>query len=175
MLQVCHVSRMSSMLSFDELFGTSPFLLSEEVSEADALTNCDECADDQSSQIEEKKEDCRPSQKRKQYDSTGASDDSDSAVPSTCQKKKCRGKAIKLKDEHLDLQCEWQDCDYRTCNLDHFVHHVSLHIPHPEVKVKEDQEGTGSVVVPRILLTSCSMWRCNLSKHMLACINSYSV
>jgi hypothetical protein len=145
---------MSSMSSFGELFGTSPSFVSEEFSEADALANCAECVDNQSSQMQEKEE-CRPSQKKKRCDSTDASDDSVSTVPSACAMKKRRGKAVKLQ-EHLDLQCEWRDCDYCTCNLDHFLHHVSLHIPHPEVKVNEDKKGTGSVVFPRILLTSCS-------------------
>jgi hypothetical protein len=62
-----------------------------------------------------------------------------------------------MKDEQLDLQCEWRDCDYVTCNLDQFVRHVSLHIPHLEVKVNEDQEGNGSVVYPRILPASISI------------------
>jgi hypothetical protein len=144
------------MSLFDELFGTSPFPPSGEILEADALTNCAECADSESSQMQEKVEDCATSQKRKRCDSTDVNDDSDSAFPSPCGNKKHRGKVIKLKDEHLDLQCEWCDCDYRTCNLDHFMCHVSLHTPHPEVKVKEDQEGTGFVVFPKILLMSCS-------------------
>jgi hypothetical protein len=148
---------MPSISAFDELFGTSPLPPSGEVSEADALANCAECADNESSQIHEKKEDFATSQKRKRCDSTDASHDSDSAFPASCVEKKHRGKVIKLKDEHLDLQCEWRDCDYRTSNLYHFVHHVSLHIPHPEVKVNEEQVGTGSVVFPRILLMSCSM------------------
>jgi hypothetical protein len=144
------------MSSFDELFGNNPLFPSEEFSETDALTNCAEYVDNQSSQMQDKKEDCRPSQKRKRCDSTDASDDSVSTAPSACATKKLRGKVIKLQDEHLDLQCEWRDCDYRTCNLDQFLHHVILHIPHPEVKVNEDKKGTGSVVFPRILFMSCS-------------------
>jgi hypothetical protein len=70
----------------------------------------------------------------------------------------CKGKNIKLKEEQLDLQCEWQDCDYCTCNLDHFVHHVSLDLPHLEVKVNEDQEGTGSLLFNHMLahISFCS-------------------
>jgi hypothetical protein len=155
------------MSLFDELFGTNSFPPSGEVSEADALTNRAESADSESSQMKDKEEDCMTSQKRKRCDSTDASDDSDSAFPSSCGNKKHRGKVIKLKDEHLDLQCEWRDCDYRTCNLDHFVRHVSLNIPHPEVKVNEDLEGTGSIVFPRILLTFCSTLRCKFSICLL--------
>jgi hypothetical protein len=144
------------MSLFDKLFGASQFLPGQEVSEAAALTNCAESADNESSEIEEKKN-CSPSQKRKRCDSTDASDDSVSTVSSACGKKKCRDKVIRLKDEHLDLQCEWRDCDYRTCNLDHFVRHVSLHILHPEVIMNEDKKGTGSVVFCRILLMPFSM------------------
>jgi hypothetical protein len=53
---------------------------------------------------------------------------------------------VKLKDEQLDMRCEWQDCNYLTCNLDHFVRHVSHHIPQLEVKVNDDQEGTYTVI-----------------------------
>lgn len=140
--------RMSSVSPFGEVFRNSPYLLSEKFTESDAPTNCADYADSQSSHMQEKNEDCKPSQKRKQApvheeqsDSTDENDDSDSTVASACGKKKCRGKVIKLKDEKLDLQCEWQECDYRTSNLDHFVRHVSLHIPHLEVKVIENQEG----------------------------------
>jgi hypothetical protein len=145
------------MSFFDELFGTSQLPLSQEVTEADSLTNCAECSDNQSSQMQEEKENCSPTQKRKRCDSTNSSDGSVSTGSSTCGKKKCRGKVIRLKDEHLDLQCEWQDCNYRTCNLDHFMRHVSLHIPHPEVNMNENKKGTGSVVFSRILLTSFSV------------------
>jgi hypothetical protein len=55
-------------------------------------------------------------------------------------KEQCKSKKIKLKEEQLDLQCEWRDCDYRTRNLDHFVCYVSPHLPHLEVKVNEDQK-----------------------------------
>jgi hypothetical protein len=74
-------------------------------------------------------------------------------------KEQRKSKKIKLKEEQLDLQCEWQDCDYRTSNLDHFVSHVSLHLPHLEVKVNEDQEGTGSVLFNHMLaqIKFCSL------------------
>jgi hypothetical protein len=74
---------------------------------------------------------------------------------SACEKKE---KAIKLKDEELCLECEWQDCHYHTCSLHQFVHHVSLHLPHVEVKLSKDEKGTAFAVLPRILLASNSTW-----------------
>lgn len=130
--------------------------LSEEFSEGDALTNYAECVDSPSSQMQEKEEDSRPSQKRNQCDLTDAIGDSVNTVPSACATKKRKGKGITLNDKHLDLQCEWQGCDYRTCNLDHFLCHVSFHIPQLEAQVNEDNEGTGSVVFPRTILMPCS-------------------
>jgi hypothetical protein len=58
---------------------------------------------------------------------------------STNENKSTR-RIIKLKDEPLDLQCEWRDCDYRSDNLENFVLHVSLHMPHLEIRVNEAQE-----------------------------------
>jgi hypothetical protein len=39
------------------------------------------------------------------------------------------------------------------------VRHVSLHIPHVEVKLNEDQEGTGSVLFSHMLahISFCSL------------------
>jgi hypothetical protein len=68
--------------------------------------------------------------------------------------KKCKGKMRRPKYKHLDLQCGWLDCNYRTSHLSHFVHHVSLHIPHLQVKENENHEGTNNVVFPRFLGTS---------------------
>jgi hypothetical protein len=165
---------MAYMSLVDELFKTSPSLLDEILMEADAVTDC---VDSQSSLKQEMNEDRRPSRERKQaplheeqINSADKSDDSDSTVASAFGEKH-RAKKIRLKNEQLDLQCEWRDCDYRTCNLGHFVSHVSLHIPHLEVKVAEDQEGIGSIVFPRILHTSSSTWQCNLSNHLLVHIN----
>ncbi|PNF17531.1 hypothetical protein B7P43_G16827 [Cryptotermes secundus] len=127
---VCKGSKMSSM---------SP---SDEGPEGDGLAHCADYVDSQSSDIVMKNEVCRKEAPvyEERCDSTDSSDDSASVAPSACVKKR-KAKAIKLKDERLDLQCEWRDCDYRTGNLDHFVRHVSLHIPHLEVKMTDDQEG----------------------------------
>jgi hypothetical protein len=82
----------------------------------------------------EKNEDFRALQKRKhaplheeQCDTPDKSGDTDSTVPAACGKRKLMRKVIKFKEEELDLQCEWWGCDYSTCNLNNFVHHVSLH------------------------------------------------
>ncbi|XP_023708959.2 uncharacterized protein LOC111865293 [Cryptotermes secundus] len=154
---------LSNMSPADELSKNSSFLLNQKFTKDDALKNCGDWVDNQSSHIEKKNEGSRPSQKRKQAplceeqcDSPDENDDADSVVSSACRNKR-RRKAVKMKDEQLDLQCEWQDCDYVTCNLDQFVRHVSLHIPHLEVKVNEDQEGNGFVVYPRILPASISI------------------
>jgi hypothetical protein len=45
---------------------------------------------------------------------------------------------IKLKDMQLNMQCEWQNCNYCTSNLTHFMEHVSFHIPHLEFKENGD-------------------------------------
>jgi hypothetical protein len=156
----CEQDRLSNTSPVDELSKNSPFLINQKFTKADALKNCGDWVDNQSSHMEEKSEDSRSSEKRKQVplpqeqcDSPDENDDADTIVSSACGSKR-RRKAIKLKDEQLDLQCEWRDCSYCTRNLDQFVRHVSLHIPHLEVKVNEDQEGNGSVRFCHVL--SCS-------------------
>jgi hypothetical protein len=74
------------------------------------------------------------------------------------------GDSLPQCDDYVDnllllLEENDENCDNHTSNLDHSVSHVSLHLPHLEVKVNEDQEGTGSV----------------LFSHMLAHINFCSV
>jgi hypothetical protein len=142
---------MSSILSFDDLFGTSPFFLGEEASVADGLENYADYVDSQSSHLDFN-EFCSASEEREQApvyeelcDFTVSNDYSGSTLPSPCRKKEHKGRAIKLKEEKLDLQCGWRDCDYCTSNIDHFVCHVSFHLPHLGVKLNENQEGTGSV------------------------------
>jgi hypothetical protein len=66
-------------------------------------------------------------------------------------------KSIKLKDEQLNLQCEWKDCDYRISSLDQFVSHVSLHIPQLAVRLNKDGTGNGFVVLTIILIASSSV------------------
>jgi hypothetical protein len=169
---------MDSISLFNEVFGMDPFL-------GDCVPvagNYAAYVDTQSALTDLINEICSPSEEREQepiYEElcgfTVGSDYSGSVVPSACVEKKRKDKRIKLKEEQLDLQCEWRDCDYRTSNLDHFVRHVSFHLPHLEVKLKENQEGTVSVVFLRILPASSSTWHCHLCSHMLAHINFCSL
>jgi hypothetical protein len=108
------------MSQLDQLPTTSSFSVSEE-----AVTGCSVCADSLSSQMQQTDEDCV-------YPDPGVSGESDM---------RRANKAIKLKDEHLDLRCQWRHCDYRTCLLDHFVLHISLHIPQAERRVKGNKGG----------------------------------
>jgi hypothetical protein len=173
---------MATVLSFDELFGWIPFQLGQEDTETDAVSNYTDCVDSQSDHMDLKIQVCNPSEERKQTPiheeqcvSADVSGDADSIVPSARGENKHKGRVIKLKDEQLDLQCGWQDCDYCTGNLEHFVRHVSFHLPHVEIKVYEDQKGTGSVLFPRILPASNATWQCHLCNHMLAHINFCSL
>jgi hypothetical protein len=174
---------MSSISSFDDLFGTDSFLLGDKVPVSDGLESYADFVDSQSSYLDMRNEVCSTSEEKEQAppeyekwcDFTGASDFSSNTVSSACGEKKRKRRVIKLKEENLDLQCGWRDCDYRTSNLDPFVRHVSFHLPHLEVKLNEDQEGTGSFVFPRILLASSSTWQCHFCNHMLAHIKFCSL
>ena len=76
--------------------------------------------------------------------------DTNSSVSSIFGKKRKR-KMIRLKNMQLNMRCEWQNCDYCTSNLTHFVEHVSFHIPHLEIKENNDQEGNYSNVKIMVL------------------------
>ncbi|XP_018309707.1 histone H4 transcription factor [Mycetomoellerius zeteki] len=56
----------------------------------------------------------------------------------------CGGKKRKvgtqLKDEVLDLVCEWKECTFRSNYLDKFLRHVSSHIPNIQISIKDDNE-----------------------------------
>jgi len=132
---------LSTDSSLDESSRNSPLCLS--VKKADAQKKCGDWLASRSSHMQEKALDYRSLQKRRQEecDFPDENDDTDDILSSTCANKRKR-RMVKLKDEQLDLRCEWQDCDYLTHNVDNFVRHVSLHIPHLEVKVNEAQEGT---------------------------------
>ncbi|KAL6431208.1 hypothetical protein ACFW04_007130 [Cataglyphis niger] len=47
---------------------------------------------------------------------------------------------IQLKDEVLDLTCEWTACTFRGNHMDQFMRHVSSHIPNIHISVKDDNE-----------------------------------
>lgn len=56
----------------------------------------------------------------------------------------CGGKKRKvgtqLKDEVLNLVCEWRECAFRSNHMDQFLRHVSSHIPNIQISVKDDSE-----------------------------------
>lgn len=99
----------------------------------------------QLSDVQEKGMDCKPQLKevplcKKECDSSDETDETDGNQSLTYGKKH-KNKIRQPKYKQLDLQCGWLDCNYRSSNLDHFVHHVSLHIPHLEVKENQNHEG----------------------------------
>jgi hypothetical protein len=105
----------------------------------------------------EKDMDCKPELKevplcKKDCDSPNETDDTDGNQSFTYDKHK--SKIHRSIYKQLDLKCEWLQCNYRSSNLDHFAHHVSLHIPNLEVKENQNHEGTNSVVFQRLLVTS---------------------
>lgn len=105
----------------------------------------------QSSSVCDRSFDCRSEQKvRKATLSEDETSDTNSSMSSTFGKKHKR-KTIRLKNMQLNMRCEWQNCNYCTSNLTHFVEHVSFHIPHLEVKENNDQEGKYSNVKIMVL------------------------
>jgi hypothetical protein len=120
---------------FEELFGASPFMHEEHVEDYE------EYLDSLLAVFEDKTENQSPP-----------------LVSEECCAPSSSGR-IKLIEEKLDLQCEWRGCNYRICSLHEFVSHVSLHIPHLEVRQTEGQEGTGSVVFSHVLvhINFCSL------------------
>lgn len=56
----------------------------------------------------------------------------------------CGGKKRKvgtqLKDEVLNLVCEWKECTFCSSRVDQFLKHVSSHIPSIQISVKDDSE-----------------------------------
>ncbi|XP_066600653.1 histone H4 transcription factor-like [Prorops nasuta] len=44
----------------------------------------------------------------------------------------------KLKDELLILTCEWEECLYENTHMQHFVKHVSQHIPNIKILMKDN-------------------------------------
>lgn len=47
---------------------------------------------------------------------------------------------IQLKDEVLNLTCEWTACTFRGNHMDQFMRHVSNHIPNIHISMKDDNE-----------------------------------
>lgn len=111
----------------------------------------------QSPDAQEKDMECKPELKEvpgceKECDSPHETDETDEDQSFTYEKKR-KNMIYKPNYKQLDLECGWLDCNYRSTNLDHFVGHVSLHIPHLEVKENQNHEGTNSVVFLRCLVT----------------------
>lgn len=56
----------------------------------------------------------------------------------------CGGKrrrlGIQLKNEVLDLACEWGRCVFRSKHMEQFLRHVSNHIPSIQISVRDDSE-----------------------------------
>lgn len=56
----------------------------------------------------------------------------------------CGGKKRKvgtqLKDEVLNLVCEWKKCTFCSSHMDQFLRHVSSHIPSTQISMKDDNE-----------------------------------
>ncbi|KAJ9576162.1 hypothetical protein L9F63_006984 [Diploptera punctata] len=110
---------------------------------ADAMKNCGTWVDSQR-QLQE----ARRSKRKRSGDEEDGCDSPDeneldgtaSMVSSRCTNRQ-RPKYIRLKDEKLNLKCDWQDCDFTSTDVDTFVRHVSLHIPHLDVRMNEDNEG----------------------------------
>jgi hypothetical protein len=149
---------MNNMSTSDEQLN-NPFYLFEEDTKANIQIDC---MNSQQCDMQEKAEHSRQSRKgqrapvyEQQCDSRVVNNDSSSNVQAPGEGKKQKVKAIKFKDEPLDLQCEWQDCDYRTCNYDEFVQHVSLHIQQLQIKINENYEGIGSIMFLASFLCQC--------------------
>jgi len=63
-------------------------------------------------------------------------------------------KRIKVEEEHLEMACEWADCDFQTDNMNAFMAHVSSHVDNDvpltdEGGEEEEVEGSSSGVKPK--------------------------
>jgi hypothetical protein len=97
------------MLLDDDLFGTNASLLDEIFAEVEVSTDSADCVDSQSSNMDEMNEDQEQAPLcEEQCDSADESSNSDSIV-SACGAEQRVKKKIKLKNEQLDLQCEWRN------------------------------------------------------------------
>lgn len=67
--------------------------------------------------------------------------DSEFDSVSVCDAKR-RRVGTQLKDEILDLTCEWKECTFkqRSKHMEEFLRHVSSHIPGIQVSMKDDNE-----------------------------------
>lgn len=51
---------------------------------------------------------------------------------------KRRRLAVKLKDEILDMECDWKDCSFKSSSPKLFLEHVGEHIPELEMRSLDD-------------------------------------
>lgn len=65
--------------------------------------------------------------------------DSEFDSVSECGRKK-RRVGIQLKNEALDLACEWKECTFHNNHMERFLRHVSSHIPNVQISVKDNNE-----------------------------------
>ena len=66
--------------------------------------------------------------------------DTDFDSVSQCGTKR-RRTAKAMKDEKLDMLCEWKDCTFRNTSTKRFLDHVGKHIPELEIKIIGDESG----------------------------------
>lgn len=121
--QVCSVSGISSTSLFDELFGTSPFLLSEKSQKLmlwqTVMTMCTVCCLSWKGKMRTAGHHRKVSRKWYMKSSVTSQiwDNSGSTVPSACGRKQHKGKAIKLREEPIFFNqpvCNWQPSNFRT-------------------------------------------------------------
>ena len=65
--------------------------------------------------------------------------DSEFDSVSECGGKK-RKLGVKFKAEKLNLNCEWQQCNFNTTSLETFVKHVSNHITELDIRITSEEE-----------------------------------
>lgn len=65
--------------------------------------------------------------------------DSEFDSVSECGNKR-RRVGTQLKNEVLDLVCQWKECTFRSSHMEQFLRHVSSHIPSIQISVRDDNE-----------------------------------
>jgi hypothetical protein len=164
---------LSRISAVNKLSRISASRLSEKFTEADVLKQCVDWESSQLFHAQQTNEGCRALRKREQTPlhkeqcDSNENDITESNALSITENTRIH-KIIKLKDELLDLQCEWWGCDHRTHNLDEFVRHVSFHIPQLEIRMNEKQES-----VYGCLWRSCT-FECADSNEIVRHVNFHS-
>ncbi|PSN35356.1 hypothetical protein C0J52_11505 [Blattella germanica] len=112
---------------------------------AEAMKNCGTWVDSQC-QLQEERRAKRKRTSSVDEDDTDSLDENEVGSVSMLSsmdsgRKRQRTKSVKMKNEHLELRCEWQDCDYMTNEMESFVRHVSAHISQLEIRMTDDDKG----------------------------------